>query len=104
MKQILEAIMELQDDWKESFISEAKMMARLRHPNIVQLLGVCVQPYAVITEFMANGTLNKLLKYVYLFGIEVTFVEILHNLFQHHSSLEWLLMQLVEWLIFMEDK
>lgn len=66
VKQILEAIMELQDDWKESFIGEAKMMARLRHPNIVQLLGVCVQPYAVITEFMANGALNKLLKYVML--------------------------------------
>jgi len=62
VKQIQEAMMELDENWKQSFLSEMKMMARLRHPNIVQLLGVCVNPYSLITEYMENGALHNLLR------------------------------------------
>jgi serine/threonine protein kinase len=34
---------------------------RLRHPNIVTLVGVCTNPVAVLTEFMARGTLFAIL-------------------------------------------
>lgn len=35
-------------------------MSRMRDPNIVQLLAVCVEeePYALVTEYMANGDLH----------------------------------------------
>ncbi|MBN3276566.1 DDR2 protein, partial [Polyodon spathula] len=38
-------------------------MSRLKHPNIVRLLGVCVcaDPLCMITEYMENGDLNQFL-------------------------------------------
>lgn len=46
---------ERRDFWKE-----VKVMRRLRHPNIVELLGVSVQgdQMCIITEFMDGGTLK----------------------------------------------
>jgi serine/threonine protein kinase len=40
------------------FKNEAFIMAKYRHPNIVQLYGVCLtQPYSMIMEFLVNGNL-----------------------------------------------
>lgn len=38
-------------------------MARLKDPNIIRLLGVCVQddPLCMITDYMENGDLNQFL-------------------------------------------
>jgi len=45
----------------DQFLDEAKKLHSLRHPKIVELLGVCTQPESepiyIITEFMANGSL-----------------------------------------------
>lgn len=39
-------------------------MSRLRDPNIVRLLAVCVDtdPLCMITEYMENGDLNQFLR------------------------------------------
>ncbi|XP_019624216.1 PREDICTED: uncharacterized protein LOC109469896 [Branchiostoma belcheri] len=48
-----------------AFLQEAEMMMRLYHPNLVQLYGVCSEkdPVLIITEFMANGSLEKYLRH-----------------------------------------
>lgn len=48
----------------EGFLSEAKLMAALEHPNIVQLVGVAwdsLTDLCLVLEFMANGDLRSLL-------------------------------------------
>jgi len=47
-----------------AFLDEAKMMNRLRHPHLVQLLGVCAvdEPVYIITELMAHGSLRDYLR------------------------------------------
>ena len=39
-------------------------MKQIKHPNIVELLGVCTQqlPFYIITEFMSNGNLADYLR------------------------------------------
>jgi len=43
----------------EEFLKEASVMKRLKHPHLVQLLGVCTQqmPFFIIMEFMEKGNL-----------------------------------------------
>jgi abelson tyrosine-protein kinase 1 len=46
------------------FLEEAAIMKDLRHPNLVQLLGVCTRepPYYIVTEFMSKGNLLEYLR------------------------------------------
>lgn len=46
------------------FLEEAKVMHRLRHPKLVQLMGVCTrqEPMYIITELMVNGSLLEYLR------------------------------------------
>lgn len=55
----LKETMSLQD-----FLEEADVMKDLKHPNLVQLLGICTlePPYYIITEFMPHGCLLDYLK------------------------------------------
>ncbi|XP_059571126.1 epithelial discoidin domain-containing receptor 1 isoform X2 [Alligator mississippiensis] len=48
---------------RNDFLKEVKIMSRLKDPNIVRLLGVCVRddPLCMITEYMENGDLNQFL-------------------------------------------
>jgi serine/threonine protein kinase len=48
----------------DEFLSEAKRMHQLRHPKLLLLMGVCtlMEPYYIITEMMANGSLLNYLK------------------------------------------
>ncbi|KAI7837951.1 hypothetical protein COHA_008256 [Chlorella ohadii] len=41
---------------------EAGIIAGLRHPNLLQLLGVCMVPPAIITEYCCYGSLSDLLR------------------------------------------
>ena len=43
----------------EAFLEEAKLMHKLRHRKLVQLMGVCTlsEPMYIITELMVNGSL-----------------------------------------------
>jgi hypothetical protein len=42
-------------------LREVKSLSRCRHKNIVQLIGVCVNPHMLVLAYAANGTLRDLL-------------------------------------------
>jgi len=48
---------------KAEFLKEIKVMSRMRpHPNIVQFLGMCLEPLCIITEFLERGSLYHFLR------------------------------------------
>ena len=48
---------------ENEFMKEVRVMARLKHDNVVQLLGVCdEEPKCMVVEYMENGDLNQFLK------------------------------------------
>lgn len=59
MKTLKEDTMALKD-----FLEEASIMKEMKHPNLVQLLGVCTRepPFYIITEFMSKGNLLDYLR------------------------------------------
>jgi abelson tyrosine-protein kinase 1 len=65
-KSVHVAVKTLKEDTMEvkEFLEEASMMKNLRHPNIIQLMGVCTRepPYYVVTEFMSKGDLLNFLR------------------------------------------
>ncbi|KAK7887030.1 hypothetical protein WMY93_026651 [Mugilogobius chulae] len=48
---------------RNDFLKEVKILSRLKDPNIIRLLGVCVSsdPLCMITEYMESGDLNQYL-------------------------------------------
>lgn len=48
----------------QEFLKEAAIMKEVRHPNLVQLLGVCTRelPFFIVTEFMVKGNLLDYLR------------------------------------------
>lgn len=60
VKTLKEEMMHLE----EEFLEEAELMKSMRHPNLVQLLGVCTRkaPIYIITEFMTEGNLLDYLR------------------------------------------
>ncbi|KAL0966799.1 hypothetical protein UPYG_G00300280 [Umbra pygmaea] len=64
---VLVAVKTLREDANKNarndFLKEIRIMSRLRDPNIVSLLAVCVEsdPLCMITEYMENGDLNQFL-------------------------------------------
>jgi ankyrin repeat protein/tRNA A-37 threonylcarbamoyl transferase component Bud32 len=45
------------------FYKEVAILSKLRHANIVQFFGVCVEPkHCIVSEFMENGNLHSLLR------------------------------------------
>ena len=47
----------------KEFKKEVKIMRTLRHPNIVEFLGVCMEPpnLCLVTEYLSNGSLEDVL-------------------------------------------
>ncbi|CAG0900589.1 unnamed protein product [Darwinula stevensoni] len=51
------------EEQKQDIHREAQMLAKMRHPNIIRLLGIVrSQTIGIVSEFMALGDLNGLLK------------------------------------------
>jgi len=46
---------------EDNFMRELQAHARLRHPNVLQIIGACVEPFACITEFVRRGSLLNFL-------------------------------------------
>lgn len=48
----------------KDFLEEATIMKDMKHPNLVQLLGVCTRepPFYIVTEFMTKGNLLDYLR------------------------------------------
>ncbi len=43
-------------------LQEAKMLAAIRHPNVLSFLGICTTPPALISEYCARGSLFDTLR------------------------------------------
>ena len=43
-------------------LQEARLLASLRHPNIVQFMGLCTEPACIITELCAKGSLTDVIR------------------------------------------
>ncbi|XP_045064614.1 epithelial discoidin domain-containing receptor 1-like isoform X1 [Coregonus clupeaformis] len=50
---------------RNDFLKEGKILSRLKDPNIIRLLGVCVSsdPLCMVTEYMESGDLNQYLSH-----------------------------------------
>ena len=46
----------------QAFIEEAQTLAQLRCPYCVSYAGICLEPLAIVTEYMAGGDLADFLK------------------------------------------
>ncbi|KAL3138899.1 hypothetical protein ABBQ32_005722 [Trebouxia sp. C0010 RCD-2024] len=42
--------------------TEVSIMAAIRHPNVAMLMGLCLSPICVVTEFCARGSLTDVLR------------------------------------------
>lgn len=74
----------------EEFLKEAAVMKEIKHPNLVQLLGVCTRepPFYIVTEFMTYGNLLDYLRECS--RQEVTAVVLLYMATQISSAMEYL--------------
>jgi serine/threonine protein kinase len=57
-----EAAVTLSSPAMARFYKEAQLMAAMRHPNVISLLGFCVKPPALVTEYCARGSLTDVLR------------------------------------------
>ncbi|XP_078734134.1 tyrosine-protein kinase ABL1 [Lampetra fluviatilis] len=86
------AVKTLKEDMMEvdEFLTEAAVMKEIKHPNLVQLLGVCTRepPFYIVTEFMPRGNLLDYLRECD--RDEVTAVVLLYMATQISSAMEYL--------------
>ncbi|XP_068218166.1 tyrosine-protein kinase Abl-like isoform X3 [Palaemon carinicauda] len=85
VKTLKEDTMALKD-----FLEEAAIMKAMKHPNLVQLLGVCTRepPFYIVTEFMTRGNLLDYLRNCS--HDEVNEVVLLYMATQVASAMEYL--------------
>ncbi|XP_047443146.1 tyrosine-protein kinase ABL2 isoform X2 [Mugil cephalus] len=74
----------------EEFLKEAAVMKEVKHPNLVQLLGVCTlePPFYIVTEYMPHGNLLDYLRECE--KEEVNAVVLLYMATQISSAMEYL--------------
>nr|XP_018668848.1 tyrosine-protein kinase ABL1-like [Ciona intestinalis]XP_018668849.1 tyrosine-protein kinase ABL1-like [Ciona intestinalis] len=74
----------------EEFLKEAAVMKSIKHPNLVQLLGVCTRepPFYIVTEFMSEGNLLEYLRRCN--KVELDGVVLLHISVQVALAMEYL--------------
>lgn len=72
------------------FLEEAAIMKEMKHPNLVQLLGVCTRepPFYIITEFMSRGNLLDYLRNAN--RLEVTEVVLMYMATQIAAAMSYL--------------
>ncbi|XP_071005522.1 tyrosine-protein kinase ABL2-like isoform X3 [Oncorhynchus clarkii lewisi] len=86
------AVKTLKEDTMEvdEFLKEAAVMKEVKHPNLVQLLGVCTlePPFYIVTEYMPHGNLLDYLRECD--REEVNAVVLLYMATQISSAMEYL--------------
>ena len=43
-------------------VQEARLLSSLRHPNVVQFMGLCTEPACIITEFCSRGSITDVIR------------------------------------------
>ena len=78
-------------EFQHKFLSEARLLSALRHPNIVDIIGVCSkqQPLMIVLDLMASD-LRKYLNDIGKRGGKVNESELLHVCAQIASAMEFL--------------
>ena len=56
-KVAVKVINNINDNFKNLFIKEFKMMTKLHHPNVIQLIGFVRDPFIVVMEYLPKGNL-----------------------------------------------
>ena len=46
----------------ESLVQEARILSKVKHPNILQYMGCCLEELCFVSEYMAGGSLSDRLK------------------------------------------
>ena len=71
---------------------EVRVLVQLRHPNILQMVGVTISPYCILMEIAPQGDLNKMIKlynkaksYISSFAITLTCKQVASALAYLHS-------------------
>lgn len=56
--------MALPDEQKRKFLQEGRILKQYDHPNIVKLIGICVQkqPIMIVMELVGGGSLLNFLR------------------------------------------
>lgn len=72
----------------ETFLDEAAVMKKLRHPKLIALYAVCTDelPYYIVTEFMTNGNLRDYLRASE--GLSLTLANLVHIATQVAQGME----------------
>ena len=71
---------------------EVRVLVQLKHPNILQMVGVTISPYCILMEIAPQGDLNKMIKlynkaksYISSFAITLTCKQVASALAYLHS-------------------
>eukprot|EP01147_Barroeca_monosierra_P009266 gene9266-1543_t len=80
---------------QEDFVAEALTMSKLDHPNLVSLVGVCVEhmPWLVVLELMRYGDIKSVLIAANEKGIQLNYAEQLHLMVQLASGMSYVASQ-----------
>lgn len=74
------------------FLHEAEAMCRFSHPNLVKLVGICVEsvPFLVVLEFMAYGDLRQVVKSCKEKNVTLTYLEQLKLIVQVSRAMKYI--------------
>uniref|UniRef100_A0A6Q2Y7Q8 receptor protein-tyrosine kinase n=1 Tax=Esox lucius TaxID=8010 RepID=A0A6Q2Y7Q8_ESOLU len=77
---------------RNDFLKEGKILSRLKDPNIIRLLGVCVssEPLCMVTEYMECGDLNQYLSHRLCFSLPLSYPALISMASQIASGMKFL--------------
>ncbi|CAB3404764.1 unnamed protein product [Caenorhabditis bovis] len=77
---------------KAEFLTEASIMGQFSHPNVIRLIGVVTssEPVMIVTEYMANGSLDQFLRHHDANGEKLEWSKISEMLYAIASGMKYL--------------
>ncbi|XP_065067872.1 discoidin domain-containing receptor 2-like isoform X2 [Rhopilema esculentum] len=89
---------------EKEFMKEVRVMARLQHDNVVQLLGICEEePKCMVVEYMENGDLNQFL-HNYSFSNEASGLDDIPSNILNEETLLYMCMQIASGMHYLSSQ
>ena len=89
---------------EKEFMKEVRVMARLQHDNVVQLLGICEEePKCMVVEYMENGDLNQFL-HNYSFCNEASGLDDIPSNILNEETLLYMCMQIASGMHYLSSQ